>query len=67
MESRLAEIEIKLSYAEDMLEDLNKTVFRQQQQIEQLQKELRALSQQLQADDTQASPRNLRDEMPPHY
>lgn len=67
MESRLAEIEIKLSYSEDMLEELNKTVFRQQQQIEQLQTELRALSQQLRADDTQASPRNLRDELPPHY
>jgi len=39
MESRLAEIEIKLSYSEDLLEELNRTVFRQQQQIEQLQQE----------------------------
>ena len=67
MESRLAEIEIKLSYSEDMLEELNRTVFRQQQQIEHLQKELRVLSQQLQTDETQAEPRNLRDEIPPHY
>ena len=42
METRLAEIEIKLSYSEDLLEELNRTVFRQQQQIEQLQQELRA-------------------------
>lgn len=67
MESRLAEIEIKLSFSEDMLEELNRTVFRQQQQIEKLQQELRALSQQLQTDDTQAAPRDLRDEKPPHY
>ncbi|MCX7174691.1 MAG: SlyX family protein [Proteobacteria bacterium] len=67
MESRLAEIEIKLSFSEDMLEALNRTVFRQQQQIEMLQKELRALSQQLQTDDIQATSRNLRDELPPHY
>jgi len=67
MESRLAEIEIKLSFSEDILEELNKTVFRQQQQIEKLQQELRALSQQLQTADTQAAARDLRDEMPPHY
>lgn len=67
MESRLAEIEIKLSYSEDMLEELNRIVFRQQQQIETLQKELRALSRQLRTDDAQATPRDLRDEMPPHY
>lgn len=67
MESRLAEIEIKLSYAEDMLEELNKTVFRQQQQIEMLQTELRALRERLQNDDDQDAPRSLRDEKPPHY
>jgi SlyX protein len=42
-------------------------VFRQQQQIEKLQMELHALSRQMQADDNPATPRNLRDEMPPHY
>lgn len=67
MESRLAEIEIKLSYAEDMLEELNKTVFRQQQQIEMLQTELRALRERVHSDDDQDSPRDLRDEKPPHY
>lgn len=67
MESRLADIEIKLSFSEDMLEQLNRTVFRQQQQIEQLQKELRALSRHVQTDDTQEARRDLRDEIPPHY
>jgi SlyX protein len=64
MESRLAEIEIKLSFTEDLLDELNRTVFRQQQQIEQLQQELRALRQQVQTGDGSAAPG---DEAPPHY
>jgi SlyX protein len=67
MESRLAEIEIKLSFSEDLLEELNRTVFRQQQQIEQLQLELRALRQQLQTDAGPAQTRDLSEETPPHY
>jgi SlyX protein len=67
MESRLAEIEIKLSFSEDLLEELNRTVFRQQQQIGQLQQELGALRRQLQADGSPAAPRDLREEAPPHY
>jgi len=67
MEARLAEIEIKLSFSEDLLEELNRTVFRQQQQIEQLQQQLRALRQQLQADDSPSAPRDVSEEKPPHY
>jgi SlyX protein len=67
MESRLAELEIKLSFTEDLLEALNRAVFRQQQQIEQLQQELRALRQQLRADDSPSAPRDPREETPPHY
>lgn len=67
MESRLAEIEIKLSFSEDLLDELNRTVFRQQQQIEHLQQELRALRHQLQTDDSPAAPRDLIEETPPHY
>jgi SlyX protein len=67
MESRLTKIEIKLSYTEDLLEELNRTVFRQQQEIDQLQQEFRALRQQLQTDDGSAAPRDPRDETPPHY
>ena len=66
MESRLAEIETKLSFSEELLEALNGAVYRQQQQIDQLQQELRALREQLRTD-LPAEPRNLRDEAPPHY
>ena len=67
MESRLAEIEIKLTLSEDTLEQLSRTVFRQQQQIERLQQELRALSQRLQAEVEESAPREPQDEKPPHY
>ncbi len=66
MESRLAEIETKLSFSEEMLEALNGTVYRQQQQIDQLQAELRALREQVRAS-LPAEPRNPGDETPPHY
>ena len=66
MESRLAEIEVKLGFCEDLLEELNRTVYRQQQQIDQLQKELRALREQVRLS-LPAEPGNPLDETPPHY
>jgi len=66
MESRLAEIEAKLSYSEEMLEALNSTVYRQQQQIDQLQQELLALREHVR-NALPAEPRNPLDETPPHY
>jgi len=66
MESRLAEIEVKVSFSEEMLEELNRTVYRQQQQIDQLQKELQALREQVR-NSLPAESRNPLDETPPHY
>lgn len=65
MESRLAEIEAKLSFAEDLLEELNRTIIRQQQQIDQLQQELRTLRQQVQTGNAESY--GPHDEVPPHY
>ncbi len=65
-ETRLADIEMKLCYAEDMVDELNRLVFRQQQQIERLQEAVRQLNDQFQT----LAPRefrSLRDEIPPHY
>ena len=66
VESRLNELEGKMSLAEDLLDALNRTLFRQQQQIDRLQDETRALRQQLQdaGPAEAASPGN---EIPPHY
>ena len=66
MESRITELEIKLSLGEDHLEGLNRTVFRQQQQIDLLINQIRALREQVQAA-APAEQRSLRDELPPHY
>lgn len=66
MESRLNELESKISLAEDLLDALNRTVYRQQQQIDQLQQDVRTLRQQLQ--DALPDPFSSRqDEPPPHY
>jgi len=66
MEERITELEVKLAFAEDLLETLNTTVFRQQQQIELLERQVRELRQQLAAVAPPES-RTLRDEIPPHY
>ena len=66
MESRITELEIKLSLAEDQIEELNRTVFSQQQQIDLLQAQFRELYQLLQTE-AASEPRNLRTEIPPHY
>ena len=63
-EQRLTELEIRSGFAEDLLDTLNQTVYRQQQQIDQLQQELRALRQMVL---TPASPRPTGDDRPPHY
>ncbi len=64
-EQRLADLEIKLSFHEDLLDQLNLTIYRQQQQLDWLQQEVRRLAQQSEGGPT--APRSLRDELPPHY
>ena len=66
MESRLEEIEAKLSLTEDLLDELNKTVYRQQTQIDQLKNELAALRDQVRTDMPGES-QGPREEIPPHY
>lgn len=65
-ERRLTELEIKASYADDLLDTLNAVVARQQEQIDLLLRELGHLRRQG-ADEGSAPARNLRDELPPHY
>ncbi|MSQ70108.1 MAG: SlyX family protein [Betaproteobacteria bacterium] len=66
MESRLNELEAKFSFADDLLDALNRTVYRQQQQIDELKQEVRALRQQLR-DAAPADSSNAGEEVPPHY
>ena len=62
---RLADLEIKASYTEDLLDQLNMTVYRQQEQIDRLIAQIAQLQQQ--APEQGGGARNLRDELPPHY
>lgn len=66
MEDRLERIETKISFSEDLLDELNHTVYRQQQQIERLQAQVQHLYERLQ-DTAGTRVRDLRDEIPPHY
>ena len=66
MEPRLNELEAKMSLAEELLDALNRTVYRQQQQIDQLQQDVRALRQQLQ-EAAPAGAGSADNEIPPHY
>ncbi|MEO5736692.1 MAG: SlyX family protein [Variovorax sp.] len=66
VEHRLNELEIKASYTEDLLDQLNLVIYRQQQQIDSLVQQVLQLRQQS-TDAGSGGPRNLRDELPPHY
>lgn len=66
LQERVMDLEVKASYADDLLEQLNMTIYRQQQQIDLLINEVRQLRQQV-PEGGAATARNLRDELPPHY
>jgi SlyX protein len=63
---RLMELEIKAAYAEDLLDQLNQTVYQQQRQIDLLAREVAELRRQL-PEGSSPVLRSLRDELPPHY
>jgi SlyX protein len=65
-ERRVNELEIKASFTEDMLDQLNLALYRQQQQIDSLILQVAQLRQQS-PDSGAGAARNLRDELPPHY
>jgi len=65
MEDRITELEIRLALQDDLLDELNRVVARQQQQMEWLAQELRRLNDQMRTPDgSKGSPQY---EIPPHY
>ncbi|PND37097.1 SlyX protein [Paucibacter aquatile] len=66
-ENRLVDLEIKASFTEDLVEQLNQVIVRQQQQIDALTREVLALRERPAADAGGPAFRSLRDELPPHY
>jgi len=67
LEKRITELEIKASFAEDTVEQLNAVVVRQQEQIDRLVRELVELRNRATAAAEPDGVRGLRDELPPHY
>lgn len=63
-DQRLTELEIKSSFTEDALDQLDKIIVRQQAQIDALIREVTHLRQQA---SEPATARNQRDDLPPHY
>lgn len=65
-ELRLDELEIKASFTDDLLDQLNLTIYRQQQQIDALAQQLVQLRQQM-PEAGSGGGRDPGDELPPHY
>lgn len=65
-DTRLTELEIKASYAEDLLDQLNQTIYRQQQLLDVLSREMAVLRRQL-PEAAASGERNPREDLPPHY
>ncbi len=66
-ESRITELEIKASYLEDTVEQLNQVLVRQQREIDALIRELGEMKSRVPEAGGEPTFRSLRDELPPHY
>lgn len=66
LEQRVTRLEEKSAFSEDLLEQLNEVIVRQQAQIDLLVREVTRLKQQAVASEAPGF-RSLRDELPPHY
>lgn len=68
MDKRITELEIKVAYQEDTIQQLDSVICRQQDQIDALQKQFKRLTESAQ-DLSEGSKDNqsLFDDIPPHY
>ena len=65
-EQRLVDLEVKVGFAEDLLEQLNQTLFRQQQMLDTLTREVAQLRQRI-PDGDEGAARSPDELPPPHY
>ena len=66
-DDRIIELEIKTAYQEDLLQELNKIVGQQQQQIDRLEATCRLLNDRIKSLSTVGDSGEVIDEVPPHY
>ncbi|HKJ83354.1 MAG TPA: SlyX family protein [Mariprofundaceae bacterium] len=67
MDEQLIDLEVKLSFQDRMIQDLNEVVIRQQHEIEKLQVEIRSIRSQLTTTDSPQIRKQSEEEPPPHY
>ncbi|AUM13498.1 SlyX family protein [Ketobacter alkanivorans] len=66
MEEKIVNIETRLAFQDDTIQELSDVIYRQQQQIDQLEKTLQALLNKVQ-DLMEGGNEKIVDERPPHY
>ncbi len=66
-EARLIDIESKLAFQEDQIEEMNKTIYQQQQKIERLEAISEALAKQMRSLAEAGNEKAAANERPPHY
>jgi SlyX protein len=67
MEERITELELRFMQQERIIQELNETVFRQEQVISRLERQFRLLSEQLRSFAPSSILDQDSDERPPHY
>ncbi len=66
-EERLINLEAKLTFHEDQIDELNKTVYQQQQKLERLEAVCEALARQIRSMSETGNEGMPANERPPHY
>lgn len=66
-EDRIIELEIKAAYQEDLLQELNKIVAGQQQQIDRLEATCKMLNDRIKSLSAESGSAENIEEAPPHY
>ena len=66
-EERLENIEAKITFQEDLIEELNKTVYQQQQKLDRLEAVCESLARHIQSLAEAGNESRTANERPPHY
>ncbi len=67
IEERLINIEAKITFQEDLIEELNKTVYQQQQKLDRLEAICEALASHIRSLAEAGNESKSANERPPHY
>ena len=66
-EARVVELEVLFTHQDRALSEMSDVVYRQQQLIEQLERRVKALEKRLADIGEPSTPRDITDDVPPHY